>query len=79
MGRILSRSADPEPVFRSLVVDCVALTLSISAKHRSTLPDNDIDHDLCEIKSEIINEDRNDLYEAVKVSCKHVIVCVFVQ
>ncbi|XP_046485809.1 maestro heat-like repeat-containing protein family member 1 isoform X1 [Neodiprion pinetum] len=66
LGRILSRSTDPEPVFRSLVVDCVALILSISAKHRSTLPDNNIDHDLSEIKRVIINEDLNTLYEGVK-------------
>ncbi|XP_048515831.1 maestro heat-like repeat-containing protein family member 1 isoform X2 [Athalia rosae] len=67
LGNILSRSCDPEPVFRTLVLDCVAVTLSISAKHRSTLPDNNVDHDLSEIKKAIINEDLNAVYEAVKM------------
>ena len=67
LGRILSWCADPEPTLRTLVVDCVSLSLSIGARHRSTLPDNNLNQDLSETKKVIINEDPNVFYEGVKV------------
>lgn len=67
LGRILSWSADPEPALRTLVIDCVILSLSIGARHRSILPDNNLNQDLNETKKIIVNEDPKLLYEGVKV------------
>ncbi|XP_012277895.1 maestro heat-like repeat-containing protein family member 1 isoform X2 [Orussus abietinus] len=35
LGRVLSWSADPEPALRQSVVTCVALAMSVAARHRS--------------------------------------------
>ncbi|XP_043485318.1 maestro heat-like repeat-containing protein family member 1 [Leptopilina heterotoma] len=76
LGRILSWSADPEPALRTLVIDCVILTLSIGARHRSILPDNNLNQDLNETKKIIVNEDPKLLYEGVKnlsvVACERI-------
>ena len=67
LGRFLAWSADPELALRPLVVDCVALALNIGARHRSTLPDNNLNQDLSESKRIIVSEDSTLLYEGVKV------------
>ncbi|XP_024939150.1 maestro heat-like repeat-containing protein family member 1 isoform X2 [Cephus cinctus] len=66
LGRILAWCADPESTLRPIVVDCVALSLSIGARHRSTLPDNNLDHDLSESKRIIVSEDSSALYKGIK-------------
>lgn len=66
LGRILSWCADPECSLRPLVVDCVAITLGIGARHRSTLPDNNLTQDLSESKKILVSEDSTVLYEGVR-------------
>ncbi|XP_011301504.1 maestro heat-like repeat-containing protein family member 1 [Fopius arisanus] len=66
LGRILSWSADGEKVLRPLVVDCVALALGINARHRSTLPDNNLNQDLTDSKKILTSGDDNTLYEGVR-------------
>lgn len=66
LGRILSWSADSEKFLRPVVVDCVALALGINARHRSTLPDNNLNQDLRDSKKILISEDANTFYEGVR-------------
>lgn len=66
LGRFLSWSADNDLTLRPLVIDCVALALNIGARHRSTLPDNSLNQDLCESKRIIISEDATLLYQGVR-------------
>ena len=63
----MSWSADPDSTLRTLVIDCVAICLSIGARHRSTLPDNNLNQDLSETKKIIVNEDAKILFEGVTV------------
>lgn len=67
LGRILSWSADAEYTLRPYVVDCVALSLNIGARHRTSVTDTHLNQDLNEIKKIIISEDNNTLYDAIKV------------
>ena len=66
LGRILSWCADPDPSLRPLVVDCVAISLSIGARHRSTIPDNNLTQDLSESKKILSSDESNVSYEGVK-------------
>ncbi|XP_063985336.1 maestro heat-like repeat-containing protein family member 1 [Diachasmimorpha longicaudata] len=66
LGRILSWSADSERALRPAVVDCVALALGINARHRSTIPDNNLTQDLSDSKKILLSDDTNTLYEGVK-------------
>lgn len=67
LGRILSWSADQECTLRPIVIECVALTLGIGSRHRSTLPDNNLTQDLSESKKAIISTDINVLYNGIKM------------
>lgn len=67
LGRILSWCADPEITLRPLVVDCVSISLGIAARHRSTLPDNNLTNDLSESKKILNTQDTSVLYEGVKL------------
>lgn len=66
LGRFLAWSADPDLALRPLVVDCVSLALNIGARHRSSVPDNNLNQDLSEAKRIIVSEDAKTLYEGVR-------------
>ncbi|XP_014215700.1 maestro heat-like repeat-containing protein family member 1 isoform X1 [Copidosoma floridanum] len=66
LGKFLAWSADSDLSLRPLVIDCVALALNIGARHRSTLPDSNLNHDLSETKRIIVGEDAISLYTGVK-------------
>ncbi|KAK2577321.1 hypothetical protein KPH14_003451 [Odynerus spinipes] len=67
MGRVLSWCADSEHSLRPIAIDCVALSLNISARHRSLSPDNNLDKDLNNSKKIIVDEDPKACYDGIKI------------
>ncbi|XP_008560336.1 maestro heat-like repeat-containing protein family member 1 [Microplitis demolitor] len=85
VGRIMCWSADTERLLRPVIIDCLALTLEIAARHHSSgnlpITDNIINaNDLEESKLRLISDDNktsDDIYEGIlmlaKIVCQRVI------
>lgn len=67
LGRILSWSADSEWALRPLVVDSVSLAVEIGARHRSQVPDNNLNQHVAESKKILVSEEAVILFDGVKM------------
>lgn len=70
LGRTLSWSADPEYSLRPIVIDCVILSLKINYQLRGLTPDTNLDQHFNELKSTIIGENSESIYQGVRVCIK---------
>ncbi|KAK0166476.1 hypothetical protein PV328_004896 [Microctonus aethiopoides] len=67
LGRILCWCADPDQTLRSYVVHAVELAVEVSVRHRSTVADNNFNHELTESKRTLMNNESSVIYRGVKM------------